>query len=835
MPLFRQLALLCLFLLFGSLQPTSVLFGSAPGSDSADRPLFKNIVDDSDEDDDSDDEDEEPKDPSEIALDKAIDGLNSLPRSAKARMERLVDLEDEFDAIHLEHVGKEAATEALAYRAECQRLLGRSRLAREGYQQYLNLDSGGEATPVALHGLGHCFQDSLEWNRAFDQFDRVNRDFSDHNLIAECQYDAGYCLREMGDFQEARAIWEKLIRVHGSTPAARKAGSKLGTLRPPIERLKDLFPRWERERKTYDSLPYRDRAKGLKPIEDVLAEFGDCRCPESEAFLTRLLKDKDKEIQAAAAAPLLNVGGSGVTRTVLSQMKMMTNAGKKKVLDAFRPRHLRKASLKPIEAAARSSAIGVSTSAVELLGRLGDLPATKILVDLIPKGKSIEALQGQQRQFFERILRALRSVREEAALDWLLDKVLDREKSDLLVRVGVAETLGRAGHKKSVDSLAGLLMHPKAPLRISCLKALALLEEDSCVADIVRASRKLSRDLDFQLEAVRALCRLDPTDALDMLLALGNHKDVALRTLVITALSRIDGEISLVRRLEALDDPAWQVRSAALTGLKSVRDVKLVDALLVAMRRETGSLLPKVVELLIASTGVDLGPDPENWDKYWGRERDRYDPIAIREQAGEKHGGKTYVRKADPGKARTPSYFGVEIISKRIAFVIDCSGSMAQQVTVQKEGGGVETMNRLDLAKSELKTAIEKLRPGTHFNLVRFDNTYRVLHEKPKKLSPRSVKEARQFIDGLQPGGATNIYDSLEQVLKAGDVDTIFFLSDGAPSSGTFIDPGKILEEIGRLNEQSQVTIHTIALGFTSDFMQSLAEQNRGSYIVAGQ
>ena len=835
MPPLRQLALLCLFLFFGSLQSFSVLFGSDPGCDFPDRPVFKNIVDDSDEDDDSDDEEEEPKDPSEIALEKAIDGLNSLPRAAKARMERLVDLEDEFDAIHLEHIGKEAATEALAYRAECQRLLGRSRLAREGYQQYLNLDSGGEATPVALHGLGHCFQDTLEWNRAFDQFDRVNRDFSDHNLIAECQYDAGYCLREMGDFQEARAMWEKLIRVHGSTPAARKAGSKLGTLRPPIERLKDLFPRWERERKTYDSLPYRDRAKGLKPIEEVLAEFGDCRCPESEAFLTRLLKDKDKEIQAAAAAPLLNVGGSGVTRTVLSQMKMMTNAGKKKVLDAFRPRHLRKASLKPIEAAARSSAIGVSTSAVDLLGRLGDLPATKILVDLIPKGKSVEALQGQQRQSFERILRALRSVREEAALDWLLDKVLDREKSDLLVRVGVAETLGRAGHKKSVDSLAGLLMHPKAPLRISCLKALALLEEDSCEADIVRASRKLSRDLDFQLEAVRALCRLDPTDALDMLLALGNHKDVALRTLVITALSRIDGEISLVLRLEALDDPAWQVRSAALTGLKSVRDVKLVDALLVAMRRETGSLLPKVVELLIASTGVDLGPDPDNWDKYWGRERDRYDPIAIREQAGEKHGGKTYVRKADPGKARTPSYFGVEIISKRIAFVIDCSGSMAQQVTVQKEGGGVETMNRLDLAKSELKTAIEKLRPGTHFNLVRFDNTYRVLHEKPKKLSPRSVKEARQFIDGLQPGGATNIYDSLEQVLKAGDVDTIFFLSDGAPSSGTFIDPGKILEEIGRLNEQSQVTIHTIALGFTSDFMQSLAEQNRGSYIVAGQ
>jgi HEAT repeat protein/TolA-binding protein len=830
-----RLGLLLLGFLFLLTFFGSTAFAEVEGPfEKGDHNLFAETAAD-DEDEDDEDEEDEPKDPSEIALEKSIDGLNSLPRAVKARMERLVDLEDEFDEIHLTYVGKEAATEALAYRAECQRLLGRSRLAREGYQQYLNLDSGGEATPLALHGLGHCLQDTLEWNRALDQFQRVIRDFSDHNLIAECQYDAGYCLREMGDYAKARSIWETLIRVHGSTSAARKAGSKLGTLRPPIERLKDLHPRWERARSTYDSLPYAERAKGIRPVEEILAEFGDCRCPESEAFLTRLLKDRDKEIQAAAAVPLLNVGGSGVTRTVLNQMKTMTNAGKKKVLDALRPRHLSKSSLKPIDAAARSSAIGVSTAAVELLGRLGDLPATKMLVDLIPKGKSIDALQGQQRQSFERILRALRSVREEAALDWLLDKVLDREKNDLLVRVAVAETLGRAGHKKSVDSLAGLLMHPKGPLRIACLRALALLEEDRCVPDIVRASRKLSRDLEFQQEAVRALCRLDPTDALEMLLALGNHKDVPLRTLVITALSRIDGEASLVRRLEALEDPAWQVRSAALTGLKGVREVALVDALLQAMRRETGSLLPKVVEMLIASTGVDLGPDPDNWDQYWARERDRYDPVAIRERAGEKHGGKTFVRKADPGKARTPSYFGVEIISKRIAFVIDCSGSMAQEVTVQKEGGGVETMNRLDLAKSELKTAIEKLRPGTHFNLVRFDSNFRVLHEKPKKLSPRSVKEARQFVDGLQPGGATNIYDSLEEVLKTGDVDTIFFLSDGAPSAGTFIDPGKILEEISRLNEQSQVTIHTIALGFTSDFMESLAEQNRGSYIVAGQ
>ena len=41
--------------------------------------------------------------------------------------------------------------------------------------------------------------------------------------------------------------------------------------------------------------------------------------------------------------------------------------------------------------------------------------------------------------------------------------------------------------------------------------------------------------------------------------------------------------------------------------------------------------------------------------------------------------------------------------------------------------------------------------------------------------------------------------------------------------------------EIQRLNEESQVTIHTIALGFTSAFLENLAAQNRGSYIVAGR
>ena len=47
--------------------------------------------------------------------------------------------------------------------------------------------------------------------------------------------------------------------------------------------------------------------------------------------------------------------------------------------------------------------------------------------------------------------------------------------------------------------------------------------------------------------------------------------------------------------------------------------------------------------------------------------------------------------------------------------------------------------------------------------------------------------------------------------------------------------PDRILEEIAQLNATSQVTIHSIALGYSSDFLRRLAEANGGVYVVAGQ
>ena len=95
--------------------------------------------------------------------------------------------------------------------------------------------------------------------------------------------------------------------------------------------------------------------------------------------------------------------------------------------------------------------------------------------------------------------------------------------------------------------------------------------------------------------------------------------------------------------------------------------------------------------------------------------------------------------------------------------------------------------------------------------------------------------------------GKTNSYDALMSALgvtaKKGatgdyevDVDTIFFLSDGRPSYGKFIDTADILREVNEANQLRRIVIHTIALGeFQKDFMRRLAQENGGVFIDLGK
>lgn len=185
------------------------------------------------------------------------------------------------------------------------------------------------------------------------------------------------------------------------------------------------------------------------------------------------------------------------------------------------------------------------------------------------------------------------------------------------------------------------------------------------------------------------------------------------------------------------------------------------------------------------------------------------------------------------------------------------------------ESGDYPSWVRMDIVKTELARTIEGLEPYVKFGIVSFATETK---RWKKKLVPANVinkKSALDFCKRLEPlggnskqdlaaaglsgsadlsAGKTNTYAALSLALGIADkgtnsreqylseVDTIFFLSDGRPTHGKYIDTKEILSRVIEANKLRKVVLHTIAIGnFSKGFMKSLAENNGGNFVDLGK
>lgn len=222
---------------------------------------------------------------------------------------------------------------------------------------------------------------------------------------------------------------------------------------------------------------------------------------------------------------------------------------------------------------------------------------------------------------------------------------------------------------------------------------------------------------------------------------------------------------------------------------------------------------------------------------------------------------------------KSSSYYGVSTDdSKRIVFVVDISGSMegkaetnlqgevvAQAVNkVGNKAGNIvggragqliskqtsDQVTKLGKAKKELMPTIRGLSEDTYFDIIIFENDVKIWRKQMVKASSANKNLAIAYLEKLSSGGGTNISDALEKAFElAGDgatdatqplnVETIFLLSDGAPTAGAITNPDQIVEASRNWNQAKRVKIHTIGLGEDCDeaFMKKLASENGGNYI----
>jgi hypothetical protein len=271
----------------------------------------------------------------------------------------------------------------------------------------------------------------------------------------------------------------------------------------------------------------------------------------------------------------------------------------------------------------------------------------------------------------------------------------------------------------------------------------------------------------------------------------------------------------------ALAEKRPEVLRAALAAIRKRREAKAVPGLidlLERLRKKPDRLLLNEVNTALADITGRYFETTEDWRKYWevkkGSFRPASGPLPAGAKTGERHDG-----------TKVPTFFGTEVKSERLVFVIDTSGSM--------EGG------RLAKCKEQLKGCIEALNPRSRFTLVSFSHTIKVWSPKLLAANPKNKTRANEFIDGLKASGNTYTLKALMDGFVVKDADAMILLSDGMPTEtdnkGERITEETILEKVDGENRFKKWRIDTfgfegVAGGSLSKFMRDLAEANNGTF-----
>jgi HEAT repeat protein len=379
---------------------------------------------------------------------------------------------------------------------------------------------------------------------------------------------------------------------------------------------------------------------------------------------------------------------------------------------------------------------------------------------------------------------------------------------DPAVRAVAARSLGRLRDAKAMDRLSDPLRDKLPEVRGAALEAVAERKEKSSETILQREAQRSDEELAAPAILLLAGYPTDSTKAL-LLKLVGNAKPGILIP-ALEALGEMDVPEGLAAFEKALKARDWPVRVTAVRALGRVKRKESIDLLVERLDKEEGRMLSELVDVLRALTGKPFGYAPGQWKEWWTLNRETFDfakaAADVAAAQGQGPGGTTY--------------HGVPILSKRVVFILDMSGSMSSML-------GSES--RMELAKKELSRTLGVMAADSHVNLIFFDDAIEPWRKSLVPLKP-NLKEAQAVVARVQPRGQTNIFDSLEIAFLHKDVDTIFLLSDGEPSNGRLVEPADIFREIRRMNRLRKLAIHTISFG-PSDFMKTIAEQNGGQYV----
>ncbi|MDH3494433.1 MAG: VWA domain-containing protein, partial [Acidobacteriota bacterium] len=160
-----------------------------------------------------------------------------------------------------------------------------------------------------------------------------------------------------------------------------------------------------------------------------------------------------------------------------------------------------------------------------------------------------------------------------------------------------------------------------------------------------------------------------------------------------------------------------------------------------------------------------------------------------------------------------------ELADKDIVFVLDTSGSMADE-------------GKIDKAKRALLFGIAGLRSGDRFNVINFAGEEHLMEAGLVPADEAGKEAGRAFVEKLKPNGGTNIDDALRAALRqfdsSGRPKMLVFLTDGLPTVGeSNID--RIIENSKKV-EVKNLRLFPFGVGYdvNTRLLDKLASENSG-------
>ena len=405
----------------------------------------------------------------------------------------------------------------------------------------------------------------------------------------------------------------------------------------------------------------------------------------------------------------------------------------------------------------------------------------------------------------------------EAQKEWK-----DALKSNDVHRVvAAAEVLGSTGDKKAVSLL---------------LEAATRIDQERIFEATVSALAELARgESDEAAEEVRKKAR--------------RASDPRQRIACVEALSQVDAASSAEVLGELLDDRVQSVRVAAIDALGRMERKEGVGpliALLEKREKKGGQEIESARRALEKITGARFSTAAD-WRNFWDPRKETFDPRT----------GKV----AERGETveRGPTFFGSEVLSKRVLLVLDISNSMrviesgAPIGGEGTQGGGApgggapagpgrdpgvswppDPGSRFIRARNEMIRFVKTLKKDVAFGVIAFGEQVVAFNNgQLMKATPKAKALVVKWVEGIQWGAATRTDLALEKAFEAKGADTVYLLSDGNPEKpgNEPISQDGILEQVRKANRFRRLTLHTMGFpGPHRAFLEKLAQENRGTY-----